>query len=496
MDEKEKPTHIELRIETSKEEGSGDQAAELVRLQTLQYTPEEEKKLIRKYDLHIVSFLAALYLLSYLDRSNIGNAKTAGMNKSLGISDSSYQWLLTIFYISYITFQFLTLCWKWFPPRYYVPVVVIGWGIVSTCAGAAQNWGGLMAIRFLLGVFEAGFGPGVPYYLTFFYYRHEIAWRTGLFMSVSPLSSAFAGALAYGITRHNLAISGWRVLFLVEGLPTIAMGMIAFYAIQNEGRLCRFLTPREKDIAASRAIKQTGSVKRSSKLDFEEVKNSLFDLKNWCCMLMFFSLNVTFSSLPVYMPTIIEEMGYSSVNAQAYSAPPYLVTFFLVLLCSHGSDYFRVRSWFITCVCLVGCVGFLLLTFVETTGVRYFACYLGAAGVYPAIPILITWSGNCHGSDGKKGVGFVLLQIVGQCGPLLGTRLYPDSDGPMYRKGCLICFAFLLFASFLSLVLRFHLIRLNKKLDERYGPAEGNPFDPRDALALEGENNRNFRYIL
>lgn len=241
MDQKPEGELIEVVMSPSKEELEED--AEVLRLKTLLYTPEEEKKVVRKFDLHILTFLCALYMLSYLDRGNIGNAKTAGMNKDLGMTDSQFQWLLTIFYISYIVFQWLTMLWKIFRPRFYVPCVVIAWGVISSCFAAANNWGGLMAMRFLLGVLEAGFGPGVPYYLTFFYYRHEVAWRTGIFMAVSPLSSAFAGALAYGITKNELAIENWRVLFLVEGLPTIAVGIIGFYAIQNEGRTCRFLTP-------------------------------------------------------------------------------------------------------------------------------------------------------------------------------------------------------------------------------------------------------------
>lgn len=489
-------SHVEFFDDVVKEE-SGD-AAEFIRLQTLQYTPEEEKKVVRKFDLHILSFVCVLYMLSYLDRGNIGNAKTAGMTKTLKIKDDKYQWLLTIFYISYITFQSLTLLWKVFPPRYYAPVVVIGWGIVSTCSAAANGWASLMVIRFLLGVFEAGFGPGVPYYLTFFYYRHEVAWRTGVFLAFSPLSSAFAGVLAYGITKHKLAIDTWRVLFLVEGLPTVIVGFIGFWAIQNDGRTSWFLTPREKDIAASRSIKQMGSVERGRKVTFQDAMSSLLDLKNWLCMLMFFSLNVSFASVPVYLPTIIQHMGFSSVNAQGLSAPPYLVTFFILLTTSWLSDKFKVRSLFIIGISLVGCVGFLLLAFIDLnqTGVRYFSCFLICAGIFPCVPLLITWTGNCHSSNSKKGLGFVLLQTVGQCGPVLGTHLFPDHEGPRYRKGCLICFSFLAFAAVCALTLRLHLQNENKKLDAQYGPAEGDPFDPKDALALEGENNRNFRYIL
>ena len=190
----------------------------------IEYSLEEEKKLVMKLDLRVVSLVSGLYLLSFLDRGNIGNANTAGMSKDLGMSDSQYQWLLTIFYISYITFEWMTLLLKVVNIRYYMPTVVICWGICSSLCGVVNNWSSLMALRFLLGVYEAAYGPSIIYYLTFFYLRKEMAMRVGIFMSVTPLASAFSGILAYGITMHELEIESWRVLFLVEGLPTIAVG--------------------------------------------------------------------------------------------------------------------------------------------------------------------------------------------------------------------------------------------------------------------------------
>lgn len=490
-------TRVEIFSTDPHEDSHEDEVdAEIKRLRDFSYTVEEEKKVVSKFDWHILSFLTALYMLSYLDRSNIGNAKTAGMLEDLKISDFQYQWLLSIFYIGYICFQWMILLWKILPPQYYVPFIIIGWGIVSSSTTAVSGWSSFMVIRFLLGVFEAGFSPGVPYYLTFFYYRHEVAWRSAIFLGVSPLSSAFAGLLAYGVTREKLAIADWRALFLIEGLPTIAMGFVAFYAIQKEGHACRFLTQREKDIAASRTLKQFGTPKRVRGISLTDALKSLADLKNWCCMLMYFSLNVSFASLPVYMPTIIQGMGYSAIQAQGLSAPPYVVTYIFVLTLAYFSDKLRIRSNFISCITLVGSVGYLLLAFVDLRSVRYLACFLVALGVFPAIPLVITWSGNCHSSDSKKGLAFVFIHVIGQCGPILGTHLFPKNEGPRYQKGCLICFIFLVVASVTAQVLKFHLKRLNKQLDIRYGVERGDSFDHHDISAIEGDNKRYFRYFL
>lgn len=108
-------------------------------------------------------------------------------------SGSDYQWLLTIFYISYIVFEWFALMWKLVPPHIWATFCVLGWGITATCQSATYSWSGMMAARFFLGLFEAGFGPGIPYLLSFFYLRHELGFRCGLFLSAAPLATCFAG---------------------------------------------------------------------------------------------------------------------------------------------------------------------------------------------------------------------------------------------------------------------------------------------------------------
>src|SRR3978361_1322439 len=125
------------------------------------------------------------------------------MQDDLHLSSDDYQWLLTIFYISYIVFEGFARMWKRVPPHVGAAFCVIGWGIVATLQAATFSFSGMMAARFFLGFFEAGYGPGIRYLLSFFYLRHEIGVRIGIFLSAAPLATCFAGALAYGITSGN-----------------------------------------------------------------------------------------------------------------------------------------------------------------------------------------------------------------------------------------------------------------------------------------------------
>lgn len=132
-------------------------------------------------------------------------------------------------------------------------------GTVATLQSATQSWSGMMAARFFLGFFEAGYGPGIPYLLSFFYLRHEIGIRIGIFLSAAPLATCFAGALAYGITSGHAAIASWRLLFLVEGLPCVAAGIMTFFVLPDSPEKARFLNEEERAVAKARGVRQVGA---------------------------------------------------------------------------------------------------------------------------------------------------------------------------------------------------------------------------------------------
>ncbi|KAI1748610.1 major facilitator superfamily domain-containing protein [Xylaria castorea] len=187
-----------------------------------------ERRVVRKIDLHLIPLVMSLYLVAFLDRSNIGNAQVAGMGRDLGLSDDQYQWLLTIFYIPYIVFEWTALMWKVVPPHWWAFACVLAWGTASTLQATAYNWSGLLASRFFLATAEASFAPGIPYLLSFFYKRSELGIRCGFYVSAAPLATTFAGALAYGITSGHPAIANWRLLFIVEGIPSVLLAFVAF----------------------------------------------------------------------------------------------------------------------------------------------------------------------------------------------------------------------------------------------------------------------------
>ncbi|KAK9234432.1 major facilitator superfamily domain-containing protein [Lipomyces kononenkoae] len=431
--------------------------------------PVIQKRVVRKLDWNLMPLVVALYLMSFLDRSNIGNAQTAGMSTGIHESGPQFVWLSTIFYIPYILFEWMALMWKVMPPHIWAFSCVLVWGIAATLQAATFNWQEMMVCRFFLAVAEAGYGPGIPYLLSFFYMRDEIGRRCGIFLSAAPFATCFASALAYGITSGHSKLANWRLLFLVEGIPSIILAFVVFFFLPDSPEKSRFLTQEEKGVAKARAIRQVGEEgsTRLGGISFKDAGVALMDPKNWLTALMYFSCNVSFSSLPVFLPTIITQMGFTSIHAQGLSAPPYFLSFLLCIVTTWIADRTRQRGLVIITLSCIGGTGYLLLAVCESVGVRYFGIYLAAAGIFPAIANILPWVLNNQGSDTKRGVGIALLQMVGQCGPILGTRLYPATQGPRYVAGMAVCAAFMYFNAILALVLRTYLVWQNKKASER-----------------------------
>lgn len=355
-----------------------------------------------------------------------------------------------------------------------------------------------MVCRFFMAMAEAGYGPGLPYLLSFFYMCGEIGLRCGIFLSAAPFATCFSGALAYGITSGHPALANWKVLFLVEGIPTICLAFVAWFCLPDSPEKARFLNSDEKKVARARAIRQVGeeSATRLGSVNFKEAGQALLDVKNWLISLMYFSCNVSFASLPVFMPAILTGMGFTSIHAQGLTAPPYFVSFLMCIITTWIADRTKQRGAVIIVLSVIAGIGYIVLASCKGVGVRYFALFLAAIGVFPSIANILPWVLNNQGTATKRGVGIAMLQMIGQVGPVLGTRVFPASQGPYYHKGLYICGAFMFFNALLAFILRTYLSWQNKQADAREAEVAAAAADEKTGnIAVENEGF-GFRNIL
>ena len=181
----------------------------------------------------------------------------------------------------------MTLLYGIVPAHIHISLAALAWSLTACLQAVASSFSTMIVLRTLLGIGEAAFSPGIPFLLSFFFKREELAFRTGLFISAAPLASSFASSLAWLITKvaTHVHVSAWRMLFLVEGFPSVIVAILAWYQIPDTPDAARFLNWREKAIARRRLGKERkgrkGTMKQKPKLVWREIREALTDVKCW-----------------------------------------------------------------------------------------------------------------------------------------------------------------------------------------------------------------------
>ncbi|KAI9263988.1 major facilitator superfamily domain-containing protein [Helicostylum pulchrum] len=457
-----------------------------------------ERRLLRKLDFRLIPWLSVLYLLLSLDRNNIGNARLGTLEKDLNLVGNDYYTALTIFFAGYVLFHIPSnLLVKKLRPSRWISSTMILWGVCSLSQAFTHNAAGLIACRFFLGVFETGVGPSTPLFLSFWYQRDELATRVAIYFGSSTVAGAFAGAIAYGVLgtlegAHGIA--GWRWLFIVEALPTIVLGFLSFMVLPDTPETAgKWLTAEEKRVAIERTERSGNTDEKS--FDKKQFVAALIDYKVWFSVVIYIGLNIALASFSIFLPTIIRDMGFSSLKAQLLSIPPYIAAACLVFVVSWNSDRTLQRAYHIIVVCVIGVLGYVLLLATTKIGLRYTGAVLVACGIYPIIPLTLSWVSNNQLGHTKRGVAIAMTSMIAQCFSMLGTQIYRTEDGPQYIKGHTICLIFLSLAACSACLLRILLARENRKRNELYGVPESSDMS---GLIIEDlyDKHPQFRYAL
>ncbi|PNY30008.1 Alkaline phosphatase [Tolypocladium capitatum] len=468
---------------------------------------EANLRICRALDRRVLPIVCCLYVCSYLDRGNIGNAKTAGAQDALGLDSTQWAWALNSFYICYVMFVWTTMFWKIFPAHIYVSVL---WGAAAMSSGAARNMAELVVTRCFLGVFEATFGSGAPYFLSMLYRRRELGFRMSFLLGTSPLANTFASSLAYGISQIRGSLEPWRLLFIIgtetrpyrhvdlgltctQGSLTVLFAPVVYFLLIDSLAKAKFLTSEDRVLAVERLQLKDSTAKDGVK--WKQVMAGFADYRNYVHSLIHFCANYSFAALSNFLPTIVKDMGYDATTAQGLTAPAYFAAFLLCLLASYVSDRFGRRGFVVAGTAALGAVGYGLLAGIRDenrTGARYAGVWLAACGVFPALSINLTWILNNQGGDSKKGAGLAIFLTLGQCSSFVSSVMFPRGDGPFYTRGCAVGCGLTGLMAMLALGMHVALGRENRRRDALYGPVDpGAEVDVTD----EGDSHRNFRYV-
>ncbi|KAI1319395.1 major facilitator superfamily domain-containing protein [Xylariaceae sp. FL0255] len=426
----EKPGNIEL--ESLPRDTSSNEA-----IDDISIDKRAERRLLLKLDLVILPMTVLLYLSANFDRNNIGNARLQGLQAELlNDSDTEYSVALLSFYITYILCSIPgTLLAKAIRPNWALGFGCLIWAVAATGVAGTHNLGELVVARLFIGVGEAIFGQSVVLHYSLWYKKEEIAVRLALFIGAGVLAGAFGGLIAYGVSFIQSSIETWRILFLIEGLPSILLGICVVLFLPGRPETSKFLNEEERALELRR-LRSQNLDEGDNGVDWNGVKRAFTDWKSYVITFIYSCLQLTLSSVGGFFPTIIKSLGYANAAAQLYTVPPYAVGFVAMVLINYASDKTHKRGPFVILVFTLNAIGWLiLLTVVENEHARYFACFLIIIGAYVSIPLIQSWVSNNTGSQSQRAVHLGFLNSLGNWAALVSPFIFPTKQAPTWHLG-------------------------------------------------------------
>lgn len=426
----------------------------------------EERRLTRKIDFRVLPILFLIYVMAFLDRANISNALTMRMPEELGLSGQQPNAALAIFFVPYIVFEIPSnILLRRLKPHVWLSICIFGFGIVMLAQGFIQNYAGLLATRFFLGLFEAGVFPGSFYLISFWYPKEEAQKRFTIYFCSVLISSSFGGLLASAISNMDglQGLSNWRWIFILEGLLTIVVAVIAWFCISDFPAHVAWLSEAEKQHVIRRT--RTEGAESEGQVTRADLAQFFKEPANYFGALTYFSVVVPIYAFAYFTPTIVKTLGYDVVRTQLHSVPPFAAALGLCLVLAYLSDFTNLRLPFVLFPHSVLIAGLAILM---TTRGNFSAQYAGVClvcmGAYAGGPIVICWYlMNLQGHK-RRSIGSAWLISFGNTGGILAPFAFLTRDAPAYRTGYSTIVGIAALGIVSTLLYAFSILRERRKM--------------------------------
>lgn len=404
-----------------------------------------EKALISKITWRMMPFLGLLYLIAYIDRQNVSYAKLQ-MVGDLGMSEYAYGLGASLFFIGYFLFEIPSnLFLNRFGASRWFARILVSWGIVTIALAYTQNPTMFYVLRFLLGVCEAGFFPGVLYLLTLWFPKDYRGRMIGLFMIFSALANAIGAPLGGMLLELDgfLGYAGWEWVFLATGLPAVIAGIVTFFYLDDTPEKAKFLTEDEKRWLQDRIASENSGMEDHADNGFKALTNPRVLLMSLC----YVGFPLAAYGLSYWLPTIVKSFGVSNIANGFINIIPWVIVAVALYVVPSAADKSENKTPYIVIPAFTGALCLLLSALVTNPALQFAFLCIAAAGIFAGQPVF--WSLPSRFLKGAgAAAGIAAINSVGNLGGFVAQNVVPgirDYTGstiaPMFFLAACLAFA-------------------------------------------------------
>ncbi|KAJ5988165.1 MFS general substrate transporter [Penicillium waksmanii] len=469
----------------------------------LDYTPEEEKRTLRKIDLQLIPLLFVIYMIQYLDKNSINFASVYGLKQGTGLTGQDYSWLSSIFYFGYLIAQWPAgLALQKLPVGKFLGYTTLVWGGLLMTTPACYNFAGIAVNRFLLGFVEAVVNPGFVLLMSMWYTAEEQPLRLEAYYCTNGIATMFGGLIGYAVGHITAGLPKWMYVFLIFGAFSLVTGVFALWLLPDLPSTAKFLTEKERAIAVERVAINRQGVK-NQQFKWYQVWQAARDPKTWLLFIMAIGAQVPNSALTSFTSIIVGSFGFDTLGTQYLQIPGGAVQFLTLLfggyIATKFNGKFHSRNACMIVANLTCILGAGLLVGLPDSNkwgrlVALWLCYFQGLGFSMSLTIV---SSNIAGYTKKQVTGALLF--TGYCvGNIIGPQTFKDSEAPGYHSAYIAMLVGYIVKLTAIIALYLYMYLENKKRDrEAVDNFESDADGVENGMLDQTEiDNKEFRYVL
>ena len=378
-----------------------------------------ESRTIRRVTMRLVPFLVLCYFVAYLDRVNVGFAKLT-MDADIGLDEASYGLGSGVFFIAYFFFEVPSnLILERFGARKWIARIMVTWGLLAGAMAFIGSPTSFYILRVLLGIAEAGFFPGIIFYLTLWFPASHRARIIGLFMAAIPLSSVIGAPVSGALLGLDgaMGLHGWQWLFILEAMPAVVLGVVVFFYLTDSPAQAAWLAPDERDWLVERLALERRQ--REQERNYS-VREALLDGRVWMLSLIYFGAVACNYGFSFFLPTIVKGFGLSNLQTGFVTAIPYFVGTIALVLWTRQSDRAGERKLHTAIPLFLAAAGIAVSTQLEDPFAKMIALSVAGIGIFASLPMIWTLPTAFLSGSAAAG-GIAVINSVGNLSGFAGT---------------------------------------------------------------------------